>query len=185
MDTDAVYRAMTGPAEVLSPCMQELAEAFGSGIVLPDGSLNRPFLSSLVFGDGGDGARSTLNQITHAHILAETVKIADRYTADGAPAVLVDAPLLFESGFDVHCVCTICVTAPEDVSVLRITARDGITEEAARRRLAVQLPEADLIRRCDYRIENGLYSDTLEKQVAAVAEDILRRFVSAEVNYER
>lgn len=176
VDTDAVYRAMTGPAEILSPCMQEISAAFGDAYVSEDGSLNRRALSALVFGENGADALKRLNRITHAHILAETRRIAEEYTAAGAPAVIVDAPLLFESGFDAHCACTVCVTAPEEVSVRRIVERDGITEEDARRRLAAQIPSEELIRRCDYHIENGWHSTTLVTQVAAAAEDILMRF---------
>ena len=175
VDTDAVYRTMTGPSAELSPCMQELVSAFGEEIVLPDGALDRRVVSALVFGEGGKEARLTLNRITHKHILTETLRIAEQYTAEGAPAVIVDAPLLFESGFDAHCACTVCVTAPDEVSVRRITERDGISPEDARRRLAAQIPAEELIRRCDYRIENDLYSDTLEAQVADAARDILAR----------
>lgn len=179
VDTDAVYREMTAPSSVLSPCMQELAEAFGPGVVQEDGSLNRSTLSAIVFSDGGEEQLRMLNQITHKHILARTVQIAEEYAGDGAPAVIVDAPLLFESGFDARCVCTVCVTAPAEVSVQRIVQRDGISEEAAHRRLASQLPAEELIRRCDYHIENGLNCPDLDVQVRRIADSILQRFSAA------
>ena len=156
--------------------MQELRDAFGETVVSEDGSLNRRVLSAIVFADDGEEKRQVLNRITHTHILKRTMQLADQYAADGAPAVIVDAPLLFESGFDTHCACTVCVTTPTEVSIRRIVQRDGITEEEAYRRLTVQVAAEDLIARCDYHIENGLNCHDLDEQVQRVAEAILTTF---------
>ncbi len=172
VDTDAVYRTMTAPSATLSPCMTELVEAFGDGIRLPDNSLNRPALSAVVFGEDGGEALQTLNRITHAHILRETKRLAEEYAAEGADLVIIDAPVLFESGFDAMCRFTMCVCASEETSVTRILKRDGITREAALRRLASQIPTEELIRRCDFHIENELHCDTLEEQTQRIAEQI-------------
>ncbi len=176
VDTDAIYREMTAPSAVLSPCMQELREEFGDSIVSVDGSLDRRALSSIVFSADGEEKRAVLNRITHRHILESTARIAAEYAAAGAPAVIIDAPLLFESGFDTHCACTVCVTAPTEVSVQRIVQRDGITEEEAHRRLAAQISAEKLIARCDYHIENGLCCPDLEEQVLQVVRAIFSRF---------
>lgn len=172
VDTDAVYRTMTGPAEALSPCMIELRETFGDGILLPDRSLDRRHLSAIVFADHGENARQKLNQITHKHILSETMRLARQYRADGAEFVVIDAPLLFESGFDAFCRFTVGVIASEETSVQRILARDGVSEEEARRRLASQLSNAELLTRCDYRIFNDRNADDLEKQVQTIVSQI-------------
>ena len=172
VDTDAVYRTMTAPAPVLSPCMAEIAAAFGESIVLPDHSLDRAAVRRIVFSPGGESARQRLNRITHTHILKETMRMAHRYTEEGYPLVIIDAPLLFESGFDRMCRFTICVTASEETSVERIMRRDNLTSEAARARLATQLPEKELVRRCNYRIVNEPDNDTLDEQIASVAASI-------------
>ncbi len=182
VDTDAVYRDMTGPSDHFSPCMQALVSAFGERIARDDRSLDRRMLADLVFGEGGETARLTLNAITHEHILKETKKLAAEYAAAGARAVLVDAPLLFESGFDKQCCCTICVTAPNDVSVQRIVERDGITAADAQRRLDSQITEEELRSRCDYCIENDLHCNNLEEQIAKITEDIFARFSPSEVS---
>ena len=154
VDTDRVYREMTGPADTLSACMKELVCAFGEEILCPDGSLNRRFLSDLVFSDAGESARKTLNQITHTHILNRTRQLADAFAEAGNPIVLIDAPLLFESGFDSLCRFTVCVSAPDEVCVSRIMVRDGLTESEARRRLASQIPRDELESRCDFTVVN-------------------------------
>ncbi len=176
VDTDAVYRSLTGPGESLSPCMAELVAFFGEEIVHADYSLNRQVLSKIVFSDESGDALAALNRITHKYILQETKRLGQSLIDDGAPAVIVDAPVLFESGFDAFCDCTVCVTAPHDVLVSRIMTRDGASKEQAERRLAHQIPGETLQRRCDYHIANGLFEPTLEESVKAVAGDILRRF---------
>jgi len=169
VDTDAVYREMTGPCESLSPCMEELVRAFGERICREDRSLDRPVLSSIVFGDDGANALAELNRITHRHILLETEKRIDEYAKKGFSFVIIDAPVLFESGFDSMCRFTVCVTASTQTSVMRIVRRDGITEEAAQRRLSVQKTNEELIQLCDYHIENELHCDTLREQIRCIS----------------
>ena len=154
IDTDAVYRRLSGPADVPSACMQELSRAFGERILNPDNSLNRRAMAAIVFAADGAEARNTLNRITHAHILRETRRLAERYAKEGYRFVLIDAPLLFESGFDEFCRYTVCVTAPDSICIERIMSRDGVTEEEARRRLSAQIPLEELTRRCDYTVVN-------------------------------
>ena len=69
--------------------------------------------------------------------------------------MLIDAPLLYESGFDRECDLTIAVTAPEEVRLERIVRRDGISREEAERRIAAQIPDEELAERADYVIRNG------------------------------
>ena len=165
VDTDAVYRTMTGPADALSPCMIELRARFGDSVVSEDNSLNRAAMRALVFG-GDAEALSDLNRITHHYILDETRRIADAHCA-----VLVDAPLLYESGFDAECARVVCVTAPEETIVARIMQRDGIGEADARRRLAAQKSVEELEGRADYVIVNDdCPKNELIRRVDAVAD---------------
>ena len=154
IDTDAVYRLMSGPAHTPTECMTELVSAFGERILNPDNSLNRRAMADIVFAPDGDTARAQLNRITHAHILRKTRQLAQAYSDEGCRFVLIDAPLLFESGFDAFCRYTVCVTAPDSVCIKRITARDGITVEDAGRRLSAQITAEELAQRCDYVIVN-------------------------------
>ena len=171
IDTDAVYRGMTGPSDELSPCMKELTERFGDCILSDDGSLDRAVMRSLVFGDDRQ-ALLDLDAITHRHILAETERIACELAEKGYPIVLVDAPLLYESGFDKKCARVICVTAPEEKLIRRIMRRDGITEEAARARLGTQKPVTELTDKADYILENNGDDEALLRQVQSCADEL-------------
>ena len=172
VDTDEVYREMTGPAEELSPCMAALRDRFGEEVVSADGSLDRAVMRTLVF-SGDDEALSDLNRITHRFILEETRRRVQELYEAGFPIVLIDAPLLYESGFDAECARVLCVTAPEEILIRRIMNRDGITETDALRRLATQKSVDELEARADYVIVNdGCPMDELMRRVDAVADEL-------------
>lgn len=169
VDTDAVYRDMTSASDELSPCMTELVSRFGAGILCEDNSLNRAVLRSLVFGEDKE-ALSDLNRITHKHILARTEEIASELYADGAKIVLIDAPLLYESGFDKKCEAVVCVTAPEETVISRIMQRDGISREAALARLKTQISSEELSSCADFVIANDCEKDELMNRVKNCAD---------------
>ena len=153
VDTDRVYRDLTGPADPLTPCMAALRERFGDPVVSPDGSLDRAAMRALVFGGDGE-ALADLNRISHRFILEETEARALSLWREGYGIVLIDAPLLYESGFDARCECVVCVTAPEETVVSRIMKRDGIGREDAQKRLRAQKTAEELEERADFVIVN-------------------------------
>ena len=174
VDTDAVYREMTSPADdrsMLSPCMNELIGRFGEQILAPDLSLNRAVMRTLVFG-GDKEALADLNRITHRHILEKTQETAEQFFRDGFPIVLIDAPVLYESGFDRMCERVVCVTAPEDVIVSRIMKRDGLSGEDAKKRLASQKTREELEDRADYVIFNDDERPVLYERVKRCTESL-------------
>ena len=155
IDTDRVYREMT---ESDSPCMAALVDEFGSVIRQNDGGLDRVKLASVVFCN--PERLKTLNHITHRFILDETRRRLAEYHAQGYDCAFVDAPALFESGFDKECDAVVCVIADTDVRVERIIKRDGISRDAALKRIGSQISNEELIRRSDYVIyNNGDLSD--------------------------
>lgn len=185
VDTDAVYRQMTScvsDVSQLSPCMLELVRRFGDRILSPDLSLNRPVMRQIVFGETAEhGALDDLNRITHRHILIETKRETDRLYKCGYPIVLIDAPVLFESGFDKMCECVICVSAPEDVLVERICKRDSLSTEDARRRLASQKSVHELEERADFVIYNDDTRPVLYERVRQCVKRLRELYIE---NYE-
>ena len=172
IDTDAVYRSLlTGQEGASSPCLCAIVQAFGNGVLDADGNLNRRALAKIVFAPGNGTRLEQLNSITHKYIKEQTQREIALLRETGAGAVLIDAPVLFESGFDALCDLTFYVRAPLPLLVQRICARDGITEEEARRRLDVQMSDSALAARCDGVILNDGMADVNE-QVA----EIIRRF---------
>ena len=158
------------------PCLNELVEYFGEGILLPDGSLNRKGLAELVFGEPDPELKSVkhaaLNRITHKHIIDSINAWLREREAAGDEVAVVDAPQLFESGFDRHCDYIIGVIAKRNVRLRRIIARDRITEEAANKRIDSQKSDEFFKNNCDFVIYNDAGIDVLGAQVKTILERI-------------
>lgn len=185
IDTDAIYRDMTSACKDcdISECMLELTQYFGKDVKNPDNSLNRPFLRKVVFGDGNEKNLARLNEITHRHILKKTLETAERLSEDGYSVILIDAPLLYESGFDKLCVAVVCVTAPEERLIERIRTRDNLDRNSAILRLKSQIPQETLASRADYVIENDEDKTQLILQIQEISKNLkaLRRINNNEL----
>ena len=119
--------------------------------------------------------RKTLNRITHKHILDALHDWLKQTENEGHSVALVDAPLLFESGFDRECDVTIAVTAPTETRIDRIVARDGITREQAAERIASQIPDDELEKRADFVIRNDGDVMNVDKQFQSILQKINER----------
>ncbi len=165
IDTDAVYHDLLVPP---SACLDELVEHFGTGILSPDGTLNRPALAAIVFAPGHEDMRHELNAITHSHVLSRVNRMLAEYREAGVPAVLVDAPQLFESGYNLVCDRVLSVLAPREVRLSRVMTRDGLSEERASARLNAQLSDEVFHERSDHVIVNDGTPEALEAAVLAL-----------------
>ena len=168
IDTDAVYHELTNS---ISDCTRALALEFGEDILFNDGSLNRRALAAVVFND--ENKRLSLNKIAHKFVLDECRRRISIFEDEGNSAVIVDAPLLFESGFDKECDLLVCVTSDEQARINRIVSRDSISTQQAMARIDSQLTDDYLISRCNFVIQNDSDFVSLEATVKTVAEKIL------------
>lgn len=171
IDTDAVYHQLLIPP---SPCLDELREEFGDGIISPDGGLDRRALADTVFSKGNGEKLERLNKITHRYVLDVTRNICREYEKKGCPAAIVDAPLLFESGFDSECDFTVSVLADRELRLERIIQRDGISKERALARLDAQKEDSFYTERSDEVIYNG-------SDIESLRDDVRRILISREV----
>ena len=163
LDTDKVSREVCLPGK---PCLLELVEYFGEEILLPDGKLDRKGLAAIVFGEEDPEKRevkhAALNRITHRHIIDAMNEWLRACERDGDSVAVVDAPQLFESGFDRHCDYTVGVIADEDVRIRRIISRDRITRETAEKRIRSQKSNQFFIDSCDFTVYNNAGVDAIE-----------------------
>lgn len=159
VDADAVYRRLCVAGSTL---LHELQMAFGD-ILNRDGTLNRPALADIVFSDAEKLKK--LNAITCSHIWDASQREFEKLERRGTHQILFDAPTLFQVGLNVHCNSVIGVIAPREVRIVRIMARDGITEQAASARIDAQ-PDSDFYRKhCDFIMENNGDNQALMTQV--------------------
>lgn len=162
IDTDKVYHDLLIPP---SPCLDKLAARFGTHILTPDGTLDRKALAAHVFANGNEGELADLNRITHAFVLDVTRRICCELKAQGCAGVFVDAPLLFESGFDKECDTTLAVLAEPDVRLARIMARDGLTLPEAQARMEAQKPDGYYVTRAKHVVHNNGTAEDLLPEV--------------------
>ncbi len=113
------------------------------------GELQRKKLGAIVFHDAQ--ALLDLNRITHAAITSEVL----RQLAASPSLAAIDAIALFESGLNRLCDVTVAVTAPTELRVQRLMARDNIPEDYARSRIAAQSSNEQFSALCDYTLENS------------------------------
>ena len=168
IDTDRVYHDVITPP---SACLDELVAEFGRGILAPDGSLDRAALAGRVFADGHEDEREKLNAITHKYVLEKVREYCKDCEAAKRVAVCVDAPLLFESGFDGECDKVISVLADRETRISRIIARDGISIERARARIGAQKDDGFYISRADAVIYNNGDRNELRSRITDILTD--------------
>jgi dephospho-CoA kinase len=161
VDADAITREVQQPGQ---PVYAAMVERFGPGIVAPDGSLDRAAVADLVFPD--PDALADLNAIVHPAVGAEIARrLAD---AAGGPheVVVLDVPLLVESGRD-GMAGIIVVDCDPEVAVARLVEHRGFREADARARVARQASREERLAKADFTIDNGGARAELEPQLAA------------------
>jgi dephospho-CoA kinase len=153
IDADAITRELQEPGQ---PVLAAMVERFGPGILQPDGSLDRQGVADIVFND--PQALADLNAIVHP---AVGVEIARRLEAEAGTdhVVILDVPLLVESGRDDLAAMIVVDTDPE-VAVRRLVEQRGFTEADARARISRQASREDRLARADLVIPNdGSHQD--------------------------
>jgi dephospho-CoA kinase len=149
IDADDIAREVLAKR---SAGLTEVVQAFGEGVLQPDGSLDRKKLASVVFGN--DEARRKLESITHPRIVAATLQRASDLEAQHELIACYEASLLVERGLADLFRPLVVVAADERHQVARARARDKLSEDEARARLKAQLPLKDKLAAADYVIRN-------------------------------
>jgi len=160
-DADAVVHALyQGEAVPL------IERAFPG--VTADGEVDRSKLAAIVLNDSAALAR--LEAIVHPLVFAAREKFIAEAQARGAPAVVLDVPLLFETGAQDRCDAVVVVSAPRHVQHSRAFERPGMTEEKFAALLAQQMPDEEKRRRADFILDSSRDFDHTRAQIR----DILR-----------
>lgn len=172
IDSDAIARKEVETPEVLT----KLAEAYGADILTGDPSspLDRKLLASRAFVD--DAATQRLNLITHPAIRARTQALLDQADPRHNP-VLVDMPLLVETGFYASCDEVVVVVTDLEMRVNRLVQLRGLDEADARSRIASQTSDEEKRSVADFVIDNSGDLHHLEAQVEKVGGEIVSRYL--------
>ena len=162
---EAVHRLYAGEA---APLVQE---AFPGTVV--GGTVDRARLSKRVVGD--PQALATLENIVHPLVRADADRFVAHHRAAGAPLVVLDIPLLFETGGAGRVDRIAVVSAPPEIQRERVLSRPGMTPEKFEAILARQMPDAEKRRHADFVIDTGESIEAARRQVEAIIRELTRK----------
>lgn len=161
-----------------SPALARITDYFGTGVLKPDGSLDRKRLRLLIIND--PEKRRALEQFVHPEIfrlMAEACKAARERLE---PAIVVEVPLLFEQGMASAFDYVLTVSADPEIRIRRLMHRDGTTREEAEALINIQLPEAVKIEKADFVIYNNGTPEQTRHLVEAFYHDFMDRVKKSE-----
>jgi dephospho-CoA kinase len=158
IDADAIAYGLTAKD---MPALNELVKSFGDGILLSDGDLNRKKLANIIFSD--EKAKFRIEKILHTHIISrinETIsQNMEKYN------IIIDAPLLFEAGLDRICDKIVVVWVSYDIQVQRLSLRNELNEDQAKKRISSQMSMEKKVKLADFVVDNCGSKEDLRKKV--------------------
>jgi dephospho-CoA kinase len=169
-DSDAVVHALYEDEAVSA-----IERAFPGATA--DGKVDRAKLAKLVLGD--DAALARLEAIVHPLVAAARDKFLGDAQARGAPVVVVDIPLLFETAGQGGCDAVVVVSAPAEIQRQRAFERPGMTEEKFSALLAKQTPDAEKRQRADFIVDSSQSFDHARAQVRDILQAVAKMHESA------
>ncbi|KAA5606242.1 dephospho-CoA kinase [Roseospira marina] len=164
-DADATVHALMGRGGAAVPA---IAAAFPG--VVRDGRVDRAALGARVFGD--NAALRRLETILHPRVRAAEHAFLRRQALARRRLVVLDVPLLFETGGERRCDCVLLVTAPAFLQAQRVLGRAGMTRERLDQVRAKQMREPEKRRRADVVVNTGLGLAPAYRQVRALVRDL-------------
>jgi dephospho-CoA kinase len=160
-DADATVHRLTGPG---GAAVAAIEAAFPG--VTANGAVDRAKLGPQVFGD--PAALKRLEAILHPLVAAKRDQFLKSNALQHRRVVVLDVPLLFETGGERYCDLTVVVTAPAIIQAQRVLARPGMTPEKLRDIRARQMPEAEKRRRADILVWTSLGKAPVLRQLANI-----------------
>ena len=167
-DADA---AVHGLYEVGGAAVGPIGEMFPEAV--RDGAVDRAALGRIVLKDGAKLA--ALEKVVHPLAGATQVDFLNAQMAAGATHVLLDIPLLFETGGHEFVDCVVVVSAPPDIQRARVLERPGMTEEKFADILAKQLPDTDKRAAADFIVDSSVSVADAHRQVKEILAAVLDR----------
>jgi dephospho-CoA kinase len=141
--------------------------------VARDGAVDRQRLAAQVFDDPAALAR--LETILHPKVRQAALGFLKRQARARQPVVVLDIPLLFETGGEQLCDAVVVVSAPPSVQASRVLARKGMTPERYKAILAKQVADREKCRRADFVVPTGGSKRETLRRIAAIVRLMRRR----------
>lgn len=167
IDADEVAKSLDFSG---SEYIKEIANLFGQDVLNEEGSLNRKRLGDIIYTD--ISSKLELDKLTFKYVGGEVLKQVELLKSEELDYIVLDVPLLFEAELNKVCDIVISVTANQEIKIERITKRDNIAEETARKRLAIQKDEDFYYRNSDFVIENNGNRELIKNSIERILKEI-------------
>lgn len=148
-----------------------IKQNFGAEVYDNGGALNRRLLAEKVFNNTEKLA--LLNSLVHPAVFRDTERFVEQQQIKNLPYAMKEAALLVETGSYKSLNKLIVVTAPLELRIQRVAARDGATRDEILARMRNQLPEEEKIKLADYIITNDKDEEHLKQQVLNIHQQLL------------
>ena len=149
-----------------------VVDYFGTDILNDDQTINRRKLGGIVFND--KAKLKKLNELTHPLVHQEIKQQMAQYRANQEKLVVIDVPLLFESGFESLCNGVLVISITPELQIERLMKRNDFTEKEAIARISNQMPLSEKEKRATYVVANTGTIDDLEKKLSDLLQEIGR-----------
>lgn len=171
IDADQLARDVVQPGK---PAWREIVKCFGKRVLLPDRTIDRPALGSIVFRNRRNLRR--LERIIHPRVAREQQRRARRIARRTPNAIIIyEVPLLFEAGVNTRVDKIIVVTADRETQVARLKQRNGLTRRQAFQRIRSQMPLAEKARRADIVLDGTKSKSLLSREIRRLVRDLRAR----------
>lgn len=166
--SDETARTIMDTDKALHTLLQEL---FGADVLRADGSIDRPRIATMIFGDtdAHRNRKRRLEQAVHPLVLERHLAIIEEERAAGTPVVAIDSALLYEIGLEDGFDWVVVVDASDDVRVDRVVGRSGLSPDEVRARMDEQMPMAEKRGAADFVIDNSGDLAALERATGLIA----------------
>ncbi|MBO6507211.1 MAG: dephospho-CoA kinase [Roseibium sp.] len=178
--TAKMFAGQGVPVHDADACVHALYEGRAAPLIeaefpgtVTEGKVDRTLLSKKVLGN--PDAMKRLEKIVHPLVREEERKFLKAAQADNQPFVLMDIPLLFETGAENRVDVIVVVTADAAIQKERVLARPGMNAERFQAILDKQMPDAEKRRRADFLIDTGQGIEAAEKRVTEILETLSNR----------
>lgn len=168
INADELYHSMLVPPSTM---LDAIRREFGDSFFNEHGELDRKALGKLVFTSKENLEK--LNATVLPLVIKKMQKIATDYEKNGAKILVIDAPTLFEAGYDKSCDVTVSILAPSSVRIERISERDEISIDDAILRTQAQKDDSFYYERSDKIIINDADENALKKKAEELIAELL------------
>ena len=166
VDADAISHKITGKN---AKGAKAIKSAFGEDFFI-DGRLDRQKLGQFCFGN--QERTELLNSILHPLIIEEMDKELTEFQQQNHPIIILDVPLLFESGLDKKCHKTLAVVCEKETRVARAMARSKISRLEVLARIENQMSDQERVSKADFVIDNNGTIENTVSQIDKVLEEL-------------